>query len=250
MKAITLILLAIVLTQPLLAQDVDYEKRSNHYIDHILLGVDDLEKGINSFQELTGVEPRKDGRNAQLGTHSAIVNLGENMFLEIIAPDPEFDADTLDPDLREYIYDRLTGMEELAPLRWAVGTSNLERTLVFMQRSRGRPSEIMNGSRQRGWGREQAWRWVRLISPKSGVTPMVVQWADENKRPQDRAPGGCSLEAMHINTRNYKTLLGLSTTLQVETELEGSEDDSLRFELDCPNGEVVFDHYSLLKRHK
>lgn len=79
---------------------------------------------------------------------------------------------------------------------------------------------------------------------------MVVQWADENKRPQDRAPEGCSLEAIDIKSRNYKTLRVLLTTLQVEANLESSDVDSFRFELDCPTGEVVFEHYSLLKTYQ
>ena len=179
-----------------------------------------------------------------------MVGLGENMFLEIMAPDPDADPESVDPDLRDFIYDRLTDMEELTPFKWAVGTSNIDRTQMLLQRSRGRPSAIMPGSRKRNWGREQLWRWLYVESPESGVTPLVYQWDDEQKSPQDRAPNGCEFVGIEINSQNYKTLLVQMTTLQVEATLDGKDEDSLRFNLSCPNGDITFDHVTLPRTYK
>ena len=245
MKAIAILLTAAVFSHPVWAQESNGEQRSNHYLDHVMLGVSDLEAGMAAFRERTGVKPRKDGRNAALGTESAIVGLGDNTFLEIIAPDPKADPGIIDPDLKHLVYDRLGAMDELTPFRWAIGTSNLERTTSFMRRASNRPSPIMAGSRERGWGRMLDWQWARVIVPESMVTPFFIQWDDVEKQPQQRARGDCSLDALHVNSRNYKALLNLVVAMQVDIDLVGSDVDSLSFELDCPAGEVVFDHADL-----
>lgn len=245
MRTTTIFLIALAFSFPVAAQDAPSEQRSNHYLDHVVLGVNNLDKGMDDFREITGVTPKKDGTDATFGTHSAIVGLGENMFLEIIAPDPKADPDLLNPELRELVYDRLQTLDSLTPFRWAIGTSNLERTTKFMRRASSRPSEVMAGSRDRGWGRDLAWTWVKVNVPDSHVTPFFVQWDDMTKRPQSRAPEGCTLDELHINSRNYKSLLNLVATMQVAVDLTGSEEDSLSFALDCPRENFVFEHLSL-----
>jgi len=239
MRTVIALLITAVLSVPLAAQEADLEKRANHYLDHVVLGINNLDAGIQAFEQLAGVTPKKDGRDTQLGTESAIVGLGENMFLEIIAPDPKADPDSLDPDLRDFIYDRLKSMNELTPFKWAVGTSNLERTSFFARRAGSRATDIMEGSRKRGWGRKEQWTWFSVRLPESSVMPIFVQWKNEEKRPQDRAPEGCSLEALHAYSRSFKSVHALAATMQVDIDVEGEEVESITLTMDCPAGEVV-----------
>jgi hypothetical protein len=246
MRTSIVLLITIVFSLPLKAQQPEEVQRANHYLDHIVLGVNDLDQGIVAFKRLTGTNPKKDGSDAQLGTHSAIVGLGENMFLEIIAPDPKVDSESIDQELKALVFDRLQTMDELTPFGWAVGTSNLERTTFFARRAGSRSSEIMTGSRKRGWGRKEEWTWVRVTSPESRVMPIFVQWADESKRPQERAPKGCTLEELRVYSRSFKSVHALAATMQVDADVEGADEDALGFEMECPNGEVNFEPTSLM----
>ncbi len=58
------------------------------HLDHILYAVPDLQKGIDDFEKLTGVRPVYGGKHLNLGTHNALVSLGEEVYFELIAPDP------------------------------------------------------------------------------------------------------------------------------------------------------------------
>jgi len=246
MRMTFLMLVAISLSMPLAAQDPGNSQRSNHYLDHVALGINDLDAGMQEVQRLTGVRPKKVGTDAQLGTHSAVIGLGDTAFLEIIAPDPKADPDRIDPDLKSRVVDRLQKMDVLTPFIWAIGTSNLERTILFARRAGSHGSEIMPGIRKQGWGRKTEWTWARVQRPKSRVTPIFIQWDEDTKPPQDRAPQGCTLEVLHVITRNFKTILNLAATMQIDIELLGAEDDSLSYELKCGDENVVFGPVSLM----
>src|SRR5215212_4539834 len=63
-------------------------------IDHILLGVPDLQSGTKAFERATGVKPVYGGKHPGRGTENALVSLGDGVYLELIAPQPQPDATT------------------------------------------------------------------------------------------------------------------------------------------------------------
>src|SRR3982751_6588093 len=83
--------------------------------DHLLLGVSDLDHGINWFEQRAGVRAVRGGVHPGRGTKNALVSLGEAHYLEIIAPDPaqavkdrQFQLSTLkEPRLINFAVDSL-----------------------------------------------------------------------------------------------------------------------------------------------
>lgn len=242
-----LAILALSLSMPLLAQKSAEGPRANHYLDHLVLGIDDLEKGVDDVQRLTGVQPKFDGRDTRLGTQSAVIGLGGEAFLEIMAPDPKADPSAIDPELKALFLDRLATFESLTPFRWAVGSTNLEKTKWLARRAGSHTTDAADGSRQRGWGRTVDWTWMRVYRPESRVTPLFVQWSADTRPPQHRAPDGCTLDGLEIYSRNFKSIQALLTALQIDAEPIGSDNDSLKFMLECNGSEVVFEPVSLIE---
>ena len=245
MRKILLMLFLIFFCQPLVAQQADIERRSNHYLDHIVLGINDLDTGIDSLQQLTGVKAKFDGRNARQGTQSAVIGLGDKTYLEIVAPDPKADPEDIDPDLKTLILDRLQNFESLTPFQWVIGTSNMVRTEAIASRAGSRFSELREGNRKRGWGKGYQWSWARIDRPESLVTPLFIHRDEDGKRPQDRAPDGCSLSLLQLNSRTFKSLHTLVAAMQMDAETVAAEQESMSFSLDCPTGEVVFEAVAL-----
>jgi len=243
----TLVLLALLaISSSLAAQTEGQTQRANHYLDHVVIGINDLDQGVKEIERITGVRPKADGRDPQLGTHSAVIGLGDKSFLEIIAPDPKADPALIEAELKPLFVDRLERFESLTPFSWAIGTSNLDKTVLFARRSNIRTSEPLPGSRKRSWGRQTRWVWTRVFRPESYVMPLFVQWDTDTRPPQDRAPKGCALLGLKVYSRTYKSVLSLIATMQVEVESEGAEEESISFSLDCPRGEVVFEGISLM----
>lgn len=60
-------------------------------LDHIVVAALTLEQGSNYVKDVLGVEPYGGGRHLQQGTHNKVMRLGDDVYLEIIAPDPASD---------------------------------------------------------------------------------------------------------------------------------------------------------------
>src|ERR1700736_4771616 len=124
-------------------------------LDHILLGCNDLDRGIAFVEEQTGVRAAFGGVHPGAGTRNALLSLGENRYLEIIAPDPKQPASADSRDLR-----RLT--EDPAIVGWAAHHADLD---VFASRLKQQGFDVegpIPGSPKRPDGRVLTWKVMRL----------------------------------------------------------------------------------------
>lgn len=61
-------------------------------LDHIVLAADTLAEGVAYLREKTGCDPSPGGKHPAMGTHNAVLRLGDKIYLEAIAIDPEAPA--------------------------------------------------------------------------------------------------------------------------------------------------------------
>lgn len=57
--------------------------------DHITVIAPDIATGVAWVRDVLGVDPPKGGAHPDMGTHNHLLRLGDDVFLEVIAVDPE-----------------------------------------------------------------------------------------------------------------------------------------------------------------
>ena len=142
-------------------------------LDHLVYAAPDLEAGRRRIAELLGVEPEPGGSHPRWGTHNALVGLGGQRYLEVIAPDPDV------PDPRE---PRPFGLDDLNVPRlasWAVRAADLETRCDRLRAAGIDPGTILDGSRELPEGGLLRWRLTDPAAVRAGgVVPFLIDWRD------------------------------------------------------------------------
>lgn len=159
-------------------------------LDHILLGVSDLDKGIEWFEKRSGVRAAVGGVHPGRGTRNALLALGPRRYLEIIAPDPQ-QAGTRAS--KEYWAARLTSLLEPRLIGWAAHTGDLAAIARSAAAASIATDEPRDGSRARPDGKVLRWKSFGLNDDRDGLLPFFIEWSRDTVHPSQDAPSGCKL---------------------------------------------------------
>jgi hypothetical protein len=159
-------------------------------LDHLVYAVPDLDGGVADLEQRLGVRAAPGGPHPGRGTRNALIALGPDSYLEIIAPDPAQPAPA---------GGRWFGVDPRAPARlagWAAKGSDLPR-LAAAAAQRGVPlGAVMPGARTRPDGVELRWT---LTNPDAravfGLAPFFIDWGS-SPHPAATAPRGPILVAL------------------------------------------------------
>jgi hypothetical protein len=200
-------------------------------IDHIILGSNDLAKGVDFVSTRTGVQAVFGGVHPGGGTRNALIRLGERQYLEILAPDPDQPSVADSLNLRALPAPRLIG--------WAVHTDNIEET---ERRIRAGGLEVLDakaGSRRRPDGRLLSWRIMYLKDNMNGLLPLFfVEWDAASPHPSVDAPRGCDLTTFEIWAPNRVDIRHRLDILGLNTPVIAASPTQLRVAISGPKGKL------------
>lgn len=201
------------------------------HIDHIILGVGDLDQGIEAFAELTGVRPVYGGKHP-MGTHNALVSLGGRTYLEIIAVQPGASPPAHFADL--------SGLKELTPVGWAVSSDDLEHLRSRLVASGLALTDLQEGSRVTPSGSTLRWQTFGL-KEELHEAPFFIVWDAESPHPSSTSPTGCSLEGWTVAGPNQELLARLGSALELSFGTARAPAPAMSLTLACPKGSVLFE---------
>ena len=200
-------------------------------IDHIILGVADLDHGIEQFERLTGVRPAYGGRHPT-ATHNALVSLGQGIYLEIIALQPgvvppvEFAA--------------LSLLTELTPVGWAVASSDVAQLRSALIGADLQVTEPEAGSRVTPSDDTLSWHTFRL-QDNFRDAPFFIVWSADSRHPSTTTPSGCTLQSMTIASTRSDELDRLCSALELPVVVARSTASAVKLDLASPRGPVRFE---------
>jgi hypothetical protein len=199
-------------------------------LDHIILGVDDLDKGVAWVEKRTGVRAAFGGVHPGRGTRNALLALGSDCYLEIIAPDPEQSSPSW--------FSQVLTLPEPRLIAWAVHTTDLaslsEKSVEVGLRIDG----PYDGARSRPDGKVLSWRLFHLRQNCDGLLPFFIEWGRDSVHPAADAPRGCALKRFHLQSPDAPELASVLRTLAVEIAMEPGEKPRVLACITSPKGEV------------
>ena len=195
-------------------------------IDHLVVTAPDLASGAELVRRALGVELQTGGKHARLGTHNLVLKLGDAIYLEVIAPDP---------DAPEPGRPRWFELDDRRPPRlagWAARTSDVRATAAASSEPLGTIAEMSRNDLN----------WLITIPddgklPLGGAGPALIEWRAPHPAAKMRETG-CSLvalEAFHPDAQRVSTLLR-SISLRDDVSVSRAERPYLVARFQTPAG--------------
>lgn len=204
-------------------------------VDHLLLGTDDLDRGIAWLESKTGVKAAVGGSHPGRGTRNALAALGGRRYIEIIAPDPAQPTENLRLNLRTLAEPRL--------IAWAAATADIGEVTKRIRAAGSTPAAPADGSRARPDGRLLKWRTLAiqtdLARPEVNPVPFFIEWAAGSAHPSQDSPKGCELAAFDFRHPDPKAVEAALAALGIEASVRQAADAALVATLQTPKGRTV-----------
>jgi len=207
-------------------------------IDYIVLGCSDLDKGRESFAEMTGLKSANpQAVRGGMGTKSALCRLEGNIYVEILAPDgtrkdgtPGELAQLDEGELIAFHYAVRSPPEAVNGLvpdsSWALD----KITMV----GAGSPLEYKE---------DGPYKWDLTYLLKHGLggcVPSFVNWRSNKAHPTCRLPeSGGKLKKVTVRVPEGHKVLGMLESIDGVTTSAGKP--KLAFEITTPDGKVKFE---------
>jgi hypothetical protein len=178
-------------------------------LDHIMYATPDLEAGIAEIARLTGVTAVAGGSHPGQGTRNALLSLGDDQYLEIIAPDP---AQRLTGTLGAQLIER-----GRAGIRgWAVATNDLAAPHATAARLTLAPQPIIDMTRTTPDGVRLDWQLFTLRG--NPLLPFFIDWKG-SPHPARNAPSGCRLSAFRLCATDVSATRALLSAFEINVEV-------------------------------
>ena len=207
-------------------------------LDHILLGCNDLDRGIDFVEQRAGVRPAVGGVHPRRGTRNALLSLGERRYLEVIAPDPQQDQ----KHVEQFAFKTLAHLRELSSphlIGWAAHPSDLEKFSALLRDAGIAFLGPWPGSRQRPDGKLLQWKSLNLKDDQGGLLPFFIEWSADSIHPSADAPKGCRLARFGAVTPNPAALNKIIDLLQLHMLVSQGDKAALQATIVGPKGELT-----------
>ena len=157
-------------------------------VDHLAVTAAELGQGEALVARALGTGLQAGGKHAAMGTHNRLLGLGLDLYLEVIAPDPE-----AGPPGRP----RWFGLDRPpVPARlgaWVMAVNDLDAALALAPAGAGHPLALARG--------DLSWRMAVPpggMLPFDGVFPALIQWEGAAHPARRLEDSGCRLHSLRL----------------------------------------------------
>lgn len=203
----------------------------NRKLDHLVYAVPNLEKAMEDFENMTGITPIFGGYHTTQGTKNALVNLGNQAYLEMLAID---DKNT------EISAPRWMGIdftENPMLTRWALKSKNLKTDAEVVKNYHTAMDKIQGGQRKTDGGQLLKWSMIMpLASPKVELIPFFCDWQHSAVHPTDALPEQAKIVEVILTHPVPNLVIPTLNKLSINLEIAHSKSMSIRAMIETSKG--------------
>lgn len=196
-------------------------------IDHVIIAINSIDRGIADFAAMTGVTPVKGGQHPGRNTQNALVSLGKGRYLEILAPA----ASVSKPE-------SVIPFPKLTLGGWALH-GGLDAQLAGLKAAGFAIVGPTPGSRQKPDGGMLEWRTGGAQGPGLSLAPFLIEWSARSPHPSTTSPSGCTLDNVIVRESDPTSLQKFFTAVGY-AGLASNGERGMVVNLTCPKGKVSF----------
>lgn len=163
-------------------------------IDHFVIGAETLTQGVEYVRENLGVDIPFGGVHIKMGTHNHLMQLGNSIFLEVIAIKHDIEPPNRprwfgldDPFVRQQIAVQPT------LLTWVINTKNINKLLQQAASLLGTPELISRGDISWYFGLPEDGRIIA-----GGILPYAIEWHTKKHPSKNMANLDCKFQYFEI----------------------------------------------------
>ena len=202
-------------------------------IDHIVWYAANLEQGITELEGRLGVRATRGGTHTGLGTHNALLSLGDRCYFEIIAPDPNQSGGAWRDALLRAAHPGL--------FHWAVAIPRLETLAAASGNEFLRDRPVIAASRDSAALGKLSWKLLLPAGhPFGALIPFLIDWGS-SPHPSQVLPQGCLLRSVSVHGTDKPRLESFFRELNLPVDMHQNEDPHFSIVLQTPRGEVSLD---------
>jgi len=203
-------------------------------IDHIVYTVTNLDAAIDEFEKLSGVRPVFGGYHTTKGTKNALVNLGDNCYLEIL---------TIDEGNTAIKPPRWMGVDFVKTpqiTRWSLKSNQLHQDSKILQKYHSEMGVIQGGQRQTTVGDTLTWEMILpLATPLVEPIPFMTDWQHSSVHPTHNLPPQCELIELSFTHLHPTIIQQIFSELSIDILVQQGEEATIQAKIKSPNGVFI-----------
>lgn len=170
-------------------------------LDHLVIAATTLQEGVDYVQDKFGVDIPAGGQHLNMATHNHVMQLGNSVFLEVIAAAPELEGNPQYVSRpRWFALDEARVQQSIAEsprlIAWVVNTDDLQQVSAASTFSLGTVTPVSRG--------DLNWLFAlpadgRLLA--AGALPYVMQWQTDSHPSQRMKDLGITLKHLKVAHR-------------------------------------------------
>lgn len=201
-------------------------------LDHIVWAVPDLDAGIRTITDLTGIEPVSGGKApGRERSHNALISLGDGAYLEIFSPS------------RAGGGGRWGKLIEDGQPRIVSYALRVTDRFAALQQSIAAAGYSFSGPRAMGRVRPDGgavnWELLNIAGTQfDDALPFFIDWLGSPPHPSESSPKGATIVSFNVASSRASELDAIYRSIGIKTPVLASNRAAINLVLNTPQGKV------------